>query len=370
MPSLLSKFKPLARLRERARPSKTAKGKVEAQPHAASSSTADAAVPAVTPDQQLHPHQAVVDIDSKACPAPAHNTVLGTDADVDPPTRHGAVVTKPQQVQPSTLRATPPTSPTPPAPPLPCMLEALPAELRLQVFSHISDLRDLRALVLASPVFCQQYSLDRQPILGQVLVSSLGNLMPEAYAVQKAPTFDLWVPQSDAEGMAEQFIHQYFSRRLAPPEMILQDCTLADLEDMAAFHQTIVRPLLSQCATLSLRNLDPSLEVGSLSVTEQTRLLRALYRFELFCNLFGQGPEAGRVRPVPGLSVVAILTLLFGPLRPWEVEEVDCIYMLIRNKYDQVFDTIGRDLENPWIPKREDRPRTPPGFWDSNETGM
>ena len=228
--------------------------------------------------------------------------------------------------------------------------------------------------MFASPVFYQQYALDRQPILGQVLVRTLGNLMPEAYTVQNPPTFGPWVPQPDANmgDKAEQFIHGYVSRRLAPPEMVLRDCTLADLEDMAAFYQAVVRPLLRQCANLLLHNLDPSLEAnsGSLSVTERTRLLRALYRFELFCNLFGQGPKAGRVRPVPGLSHAHILALLFGPLRSWEVEEVDCVYMLIRNKYDQVFDMIGRDLESPWIPKREDRPPTPPGYWDSHETGM
>jgi hypothetical protein len=149
--------------------------------------------------------------------------------------------------------------------------------------------------------------------------------------------------------------------------MVLQDCTLADLEEMAAFHQAIVRPLVLECAVLFQQNLNPFLRASSPSATEQTRLMRALYRFELFCNLFGQGPEARRVRLTAPLADCEILAHCFGPLAPWEVEEIDCIYTLIRNKYNEVFDTIGRELVSPWIPSNDDRPPTSVGFWDSNE---
>jgi len=387
MPSILARFKPFARLRERAGSAKSygARGNAEARSRdtahvndsCVTGSMAHAIATTVGPDQQPHSQQSVVapPINNKACPAPANNAVVDSDANANVAAHLDLTpddaVTDTVQALANSWYTTPPSPPALPAPPTAaCMLEALPAELRIQVFSHISDLRDLRALVLASPVFSQQYCLDRKQILGQVLVRTLGSLMAEAHAVQNAPTLYRWVPRSDSSDMvgefsdmAKQFIYNYFSRRSVPPEMVLEDCTLADLEDMAAFHQTFVRPLSRQCAALFLHNLDPSLELNSLSGAEQIRLVRALYRFELFCNLLGQGPKARRARMPPVLRPPEMFALLFGPLYPWEVEEIECIYILIRDKYNQVFDIIGQELESPWIPKREDRPAIPPGVY-------
>ncbi len=379
MPSILRKFKPFGSLRERARSAKSqgARGDPEADTQDTddsrlAGSTAHVTAPAVSPDQQQHPQQpvAAAPTNDKACPAPATTaTVVSSDtaanAQIIPDTEVADMV---RGAANSSSCITPPSLPAPPAPPTAaCMLETLPAELRIQVFSHISDLGDLRALVLASPVFSQQYCLDRKQILGQVLVRTLGNLMAEAHAIQNAPMLYSRGSRPPRADTVRQFIHNYVSRRLAPPELVLQDCTLADLDEMAAFYQTVARPLVLECAALFLQNLDPSLHVGNLSATEQTRIIRALYGFELFCNLFGQGSEPGRVRMRPILSFGEVPALIFGSLHPWEVEEINCIYVLIRNKYNAVFDTVGRDLVSPWIPSRDDQPRTPVGLWDSNE---
>jgi hypothetical protein len=41
----------------------------------------------------------------------------------------------------------------------------MPAELRREILSHVEDVDDLMALVTASPVFYQQYLLERESLV-------------------------------------------------------------------------------------------------------------------------------------------------------------------------------------------------------------
>lgn len=242
--------------------------------------------------------------------------------------------------------------------------ESLPAKLRCQILSHILDLEDLRALVLASPVFYQQYLLDRKALLRRALTSTLGNYLVDAYAVQRS----VWLEElHDGPGPVQAediklFLEKYAAMHTAPPDVILEEFIEDDLIDMAGFYHALARPLVLQCATLFCRNLDPSLPVACPSKTEQTRLLRALYRFQIYCNLFGAGTWGYRKGPPLEDGHAQRLAGFFCIFRPWEIEEMDCIYTLVSDKYEQVFEAIQWDVCRDH-PKFEDwrRPDTPPG---------
>ncbi|AEO55780.1 hypothetical protein MYCTH_2108373 [Thermothelomyces thermophilus ATCC 42464] len=113
---------------------------------------------------------------------------------------------------------------------------------------------------------------------------------------------------------------------------------------MTVFHRTVARPLVLKCAALFLQRFDPSLQPGSLPGTEQAHLLRGLYRFQLYCNLFGKSPKPGGYYVVGRLSAADILALFFVSFSPWEVEEIDCIYTMIWNKYNVVLDVVRYNL--------------------------
>ncbi|KAK3308332.1 uncharacterized protein B0T15DRAFT_410673 [Chaetomium strumarium] len=321
MPSQWSKFGLFARLRERV---KAANSK-----HAHQSDGTVGTAPATSLDQRPCPQQPEPDvaITTDTCTA----TAVRDFVDIDVPADDDSIDMS-QRAQPGSSHASP-AQLTPAA----SRLETLPSELRLQVLAYIRDLDDLRSLILASPVIYQQYRLDRKHVLSRVLLSTLGSMLVDAHAVQRSATL-YSPPRPLAPDAMRDFLHSYISLRFAGPELALEDCTLADLLDIAVFHQSVARPLSLKCAALFLQHLDPSLEVGSLSDAEQTRLLRALYRFQLYCNLFGQGPKPRRYRAMPMLDPTETLALFFSNLNPWEVEEIDCIYTLIRNKYDAVFD--------------------------------
>jgi hypothetical protein len=63
-----------------------------------------------------------------------------------------------------------------------CPLENLPPEVRRHIL-YASGFEEIRVLIHASPVFHQQYLLDRRSLLLKLLQTTLGNIIVDAYAV-------------------------------------------------------------------------------------------------------------------------------------------------------------------------------------------
>jgi len=106
-----------------------------------------------------------------------------------------------------------------------------------------------------------------------------------------------------------------------------------------------------------------------LSKTEEMRLLRALYRFQLCCNLFGKGVDSsGWYHRGLNFESVDILTIFLCLFEPWEIEEITCIYTFSKDMYNQIFSEIRWDVDA-MNPKFDDqgRPPTPDGAFDLND---
>ncbi|KAK4144328.1 uncharacterized protein C8A04DRAFT_28016 [Dichotomopilus funicola] len=252
-------------------------------------------------------------------------------------------------------------------------LETLPAELRRQILFAISDisgLDDMSAITCASPVFWQQYQLDRKALLEHALHTTLGIVLVDAYAVQTTALV-CYTKDTARKSAVYQAIDEYKISRSGAPGLILGESSEQDLLSMANFFRSIVRPLALRYATDTLHKFDTFSEVEiSLSKMEQTRILRALYRFQLYCNLFRDWPSS-RQDPELEIESTEKLALLFGLFRPWEMEEIDSIYATMFRKYEEVFDAIAWDLhrDNPkfdfW-----GYPNTPPGARHLEEDGF
>ncbi|KAK3905426.1 hypothetical protein C8A05DRAFT_30772 [Staphylotrichum tortipilum] len=157
-------------------------------------------------------------------------------------------------------------------------LERLPSELRRQILFSIADLEDLRALVLASPVYYQQHLLDRRALLEGALSRTLGSVLADSLAVQESrERFESSARLPESETISVKGYD--WPPQWATSSEILEGCSEKDLVAMARFYLTIAQPLVLNCAALFLWNLDESLEDCALSDTERTRFLRALYRF-------------------------------------------------------------------------------------------
>lgn len=246
-------------------------------------------------------------------------------------------------------------------------LEDLPPEIRLHVLSML-DLDGLNALVHASPVYHEQYLLYRRFLLEQCLQTTLGGVYVDACAAYRTASPDFF--KTRTRDAVEHFLESYHEQR-SSAECSIYDEKLAGNEplEMAVFHATIVRPL-TRCytsralANVASENRKPQDETP-VSKTEERRLMRAMYRFQLCCNLFGVGShEYTSQQPSLDLGCVDILSLFFSQLAPWEVEEIGCIYTFAQEKYNQIFNNIHWDVHHE-NPKFEGQyPSMPPGAFD------
>ena len=249
----------------------------------------------------------------------------------------------------------------------PATIEALPAELRLQILLCLSGLEDLKAIVRASPVFHQQYLMDRRRVLARASTATLGSVFVDAYATEASVSLykpGYMLPRQ----VVEQFLDEYW-QHLSRPDVALQTCTVEDLAGIAGFYLGVVGPLLRRLPAIMLGNLDPSLTVGRLSETERVRLLRGLYRFQLFCNLFCAGEPKRHLEFV--LHDDDVVARFLGLFKPWEVDEIGCIATTVKDEYEKFLQAVQWDLHRShprfsfW-----DWPNTPPGAFDLSEEGV
>lgn len=246
-------------------------------------------------------------------------------------------------------------------------LESLPPEVRRQLLLAL-DLPRLKAMVRASPTFHQQYLFDRRYILCTSLEKTLGNVTVDAYAVCLYATQDRDTRQ---DGFLKLLYHSSKSSRQFLP--LVDKLTLDETMKAVFFYLQSVKPLIEYYARWILNNLakeinkdacsqessQESIQV-TLTRTEELRLTRAVYRFQLLCQLADRADDTTSISS-RAERVEAFLDLL----EPWEIEELFSFYQFAQGVYDRTLNDIRWDL-HPDNPKFDDqsRPPTPEGAFD------
>lgn len=245
-------------------------------------------------------------------------------------------------------------------------LENLQPEVRRHLLSML-ELEGLKALVSASPIYYHQYLLDHRHLLGKCLESTLRTVTVDVCAVYQSGSVEF--SEARTNERVTQFLRSYQDRRSRSQHSILDDTfTIDDVIRMVAFHSSIIKPLERHYTSWAFDNL--SKEGGdprsheSLSATEEKRLMRALYRFQLCCNLFGVGRHGSYQQPKLGFDSVDILKIFICIFEPWEVEEIACVYTFAKQKYNQIFDDIAWDVNEKNPKFSAQRPPTPEGAFD------
>ncbi|KAJ5345863.1 hypothetical protein N7452_003867 [Penicillium brevicompactum] len=262
-------------------------------------------------------------------------------------------------------------------------LEALPPEVRRHLLAMM-EFNEIRALVHASPLYHEQYLLDRQWLLGQCVDKLLGSVNIEASLVCQSSTAGF--AQTRTRESITPLLEKYKHRQDLPSfSFIEESLPLDDIIWILLFHTSIVMPLANRYSAWALENLAKETVVNeassslvggsdSLSESEETRIFRALYRLQLWCNLFGIGPHKGIDQPFySGYSSIDLLTIHASHFEPWEIEEMHCVYLFSETIYRQIFDQIRWDVDerNPKFDaiRKDDDPE---GSFDldSNEDGL
>lgn len=191
----------------------------------------------------------------------------------------------------------------------------------------ISTVDDMQTLIHASPALYRQYMENQNEWDWRTLRLELGPVLIDAHTVawcnnQAFRDFARTPDQRD------RFLEHYkynldnlpvFSDTLPRREI---------LDRMVAFHVQVIVPLMDHYVAWCRSNVPGLTQPRALSLAEQTRIMRGLYRFQLFCNLFGCSREGQRPWDTsPELHGDGILETFLAMYEPWEVKEILCINM-------------------------------------------
>ncbi|KAK3944694.1 hypothetical protein QBC46DRAFT_404255 [Diplogelasinospora grovesii] len=253
-------------------------------------------------------------------------------------------------------------------------LENLPPEIRLQLLFTLG-LAELRALVSASPVFHQQYVLDRMSVLRRCLETTLRSVTADAFAVYQSGSPDF--PKTHTNDMVAEFLESHQRRRSSTQYSgFTEALTENEVVGMAAFHSSIIEPFMQHYSSWALANLENSAKDsqnhGPLSETEEIRLMRAFYLFQLCCNIFG--PDRREEYWVSAMSPEHdIFYKLFDMVGPRQTEAAHCIFTFAKEKYREILRDIYWDVhrKNPKFGGRrsEGLPVDPDGAFDALDNG-
>ncbi|GKZ69523.1 hypothetical protein AnigIFM50267_004734 [Aspergillus niger] len=251
-------------------------------------------------------------------------------------------------------------------------LESLPPEIRVQILLLL-DVEGLKSLVQASPVYHEQYLQDRKRLLLACLSTTLGSIFFEACVVQE--TSSVGFSQTRNHDRIYEFFKSLAKRRsLTRHSDLTAGLTLDDAIDMVTFYRSVLKPFAWSYSAWALRNLAKEPEAAHnnidnpLSESEEHRIIRALYRFQLCGNVFGVGPNKDMLDLFEiqfQLSDMEILMLLEDLYEPWELEEINCVNVFAETKCREIHDAVTWDFseKNPRFDDQE-RPPTPDGAVD------
>lgn len=117
------------------------------------------------------------------------------------------------------------------------LLEDLPAEIRRHPLFALEYER-LKALVHASPVYHQQYLLDRQHLLSGYLERALGRNIIDAYIVYKSGSADSL--KTRTEESVTQSLETYREHRFLSRNLILKTLELEEVLSLVTFYHSIM----------------------------------------------------------------------------------------------------------------------------------
>ncbi|POS68905.1 hypothetical protein DHEL01_v212700 [Diaporthe helianthi] len=244
----------------------------------------------------------------------------------------------------------------------PSSLESLPVEIRIRILENMPDLKTLGSLIHASPVYFAQYRFNRKSLLCRCLQQDLGReVLVEAYAAFNSRSSKIG-PRTVPNRNVTDFVDLYGAWRYSSdPAIMLKSMSLSDVRWLTWFHTLTVKPLATQLSTWASTNLEsaaakateeqrmqaksassketPTCNTwpGGFSVTEQRRILRAFYRFEIFCHLFsGEQHQSFRHDD--------IARIFLSQFESWEIEEMGCVYTWIKQRYGEIVAEIKWDL--------------------------
>lgn len=193
-------------------------------------------------------------------------------------------------------------------------LGLLPIEVKLVIMSALPDVWSLTSTALTCSSLYRILADNEALLTSKVLLNETNfDILPEAVAALESSRLKPWTRQH-----IRDFTFQHLHARKLPT----QRYALSDALHISKLYYHVRYFAVDFASkTLAKRPVSGHLEPTSAppSQAELTRIQRAFYRFEIYCNLF-RDPERTL------FSVAEQRDVFFSCFSPWENEQLACIH--------------------------------------------
>ena len=214
-------------------------------------------------------------------------------------------------------------------------MDQLPVELKLKIFFALSELPSLVTLSQTSSSLYRIFTKSQSQIVTTVLSNEIHpDVFPHALAVWKASCIKPW-----SKSGVKAFLEQYPESLKQPPR---SKQTLSEASTICKLHGHVQFFTEDLCA--AILSVHPISQVPENTYTppsknELCRIQIAFYKFELFCTLF----RAQHVtqRDQERFSTDEQHHLFFEHFKPWENEQLACMFDYLLRKLSLPFDDMA-----------------------------
>ncbi|KAL7955679.1 hypothetical protein V8C34DRAFT_290729 [Trichoderma compactum] len=233
-------------------------------------------------------------------------------------------------------------------------LHHLPPELLRLILTSFDSLHDLYLFIKASPECFRIYRVTPELILSSVLKRAIH---PDAlhHALAVANVEEQVFTDREEDDRLWRFLDGYFQRDPALfefPQKMHDIISLAKLNNMVSSHvNDYTRRTLHALYESEKAQQDPhhreapischAVRQTRLSATEQARIQRAFFRYELYSRCFPGSPIT------PDESIYAAddqFNHFIQQMAPWEVEELSCLHEYLWVQVSRVFGEIEEEV--------------------------
>ncbi|KAI8948488.1 hypothetical protein F4801DRAFT_556711 [Xylaria longipes] len=234
----------------------------------------------------------------------------------------------------------------------PSPIKELPVELLRMILGVLPDVPSLHAAVLSCSMFYRAFLEAETSITTQVLLNQIDvDVVAEATIASKSALLRPHDPDPKSREAILDFVAQNLQQRPAPPTA----WSLQKALHLGRLHFHVDALAKKFVATTLSRH---PLNQSSHLVTDQEicRIERALYRFEIYCNLFREVSDVGS--PIYDEQG----SLYFAHFAPYENEQLGCIHDFLIRAITPAFNDVAEhdvswgawnvdyifDLDSPW----------------------
>ncbi|KAK4097467.1 hypothetical protein N658DRAFT_561733 [Parathielavia hyrcaniae] len=212
------------------------------------------------------------------------------------------------------------------------------------------DSASLLSAIRAHPLFHATFQGFQQPILREILLrlEVPVQLLPLAFATYEAASMDCSDWNLIRRLLNRVHVGQGQASSPSPPPLTLR--MVAAMERVHLMVGYFSADFARQARPRFNRLFDiTSLRTATGSPSEELRILRAFYRFQLYCTIFGRAALKTARQAKSPEDVQRELQYFFWPWPPWVNEQLACVLDCLGNVISVFFDDVAsHDVEWGW----------------------